>query len=64
MLFHTQAFVLGFLPVALILFYATAGRAVVREWVMVVTSVIFYGWWDIRFAPLLLGQCAGGDLHP
>jgi len=56
MLFHSQAFVLGFLPAVLILFYAVARRETAREWVMVVASVVFYGWWDVRFVPLLLGQ--------
>ncbi|PWC31572.1 MBOAT family protein [Azospirillum sp. TSO22-1] len=56
MLFHTQAFVLGFLPAVLALFYATARREAAREWVMVAASVVFYGWWDVRFVPLLLGQ--------
>lgn len=56
MLFHSQAFVLGFLPAVLILFYAVARREAAREWVMVVASVVFYGWWDARFVPLLLGH--------
>ena len=56
MLFHTQAFVLGFLPVVLALFYLATRREAAREWVMVVASVVFYGWWDVRFVPLLLGQ--------
>ncbi len=56
MLFHTQGFVLGFLPVVLALFYLAARREAAREWVMVVASVVFYGWWDVRFVPLLLGQ--------
>ncbi|MCW2237646.1 MBOAT family O-acyltransferase [Azospirillum canadense] len=56
MLFHTQSFVLGFLPAVLILFYAVARREAAREWVMVIASVVFYGWWDVRFVPLLLGQ--------
>ncbi len=56
MLFHSQAFLLGFLPAVLILFYAVARREAAREWVMVIASVVFYGWWDVRFVPLLLGQ--------
>jgi D-alanyl-lipoteichoic acid acyltransferase DltB (MBOAT superfamily) len=56
MLFHTQAFVLGFLPAVLALFYLAARHEAAREWVMVVASVVFYGWWDARFVPLLLGQ--------
>ncbi|HYD67851.1 MBOAT family protein [Azospirillum sp.] len=56
MLFHSQVFVLGFLPAVLALFYAVGRREAAREWVMVAASVVFYGWWDVRFVPLLLGQ--------
>jgi len=54
MLFNSQAFVLGFLPVVLAAYYAAAGRAVLRQAVMVTGSLVFYGWWDIRFVPLLV----------
>lgn len=56
MLFHSQLFVLGFLPAVLVLFYAAARWEAAREWVMVVASAVFYGCWDARFVPLLLGQ--------
>jgi alginate O-acetyltransferase complex protein AlgI len=56
MLFHSQIFILGFLPAFLALYYAVAGRPLVREWVMLIGSLIFYGWWDPRFLPLLVGQ--------
>lgn len=64
MLFHSQAFILLFLPATLALYYALAQRVVAREWVLIVASLIFYAWWDYRFLPLLLGhilftwQCA------
>ncbi|GGE49912.1 alginate O-acetylation protein [Agaricicola taiwanensis] len=56
MLFQTQVFVLGFLPLVLALYYLLAHRLVAREWVLIVASAIFYGWWDIRFLPLMVGQ--------
>ncbi|MDX2289882.1 MAG: MBOAT family O-acyltransferase [Hyphomicrobiaceae bacterium] len=56
MLFNSQVFILGFLPIVLALYYALARRKVAREWMLVLTSLVFYGWWDIRFLPLLVGQ--------
>ena len=56
MLFQTQFFILVFLPLGLIAYYALADSAVWRQWSLIVTSLIFYGWWDVRFVPLLLGQ--------
>jgi alginate O-acetyltransferase complex protein AlgI len=56
MLFQTQSFLLAFLPVTLALYYAAARRPAAREWVIVIASVLFYGAWDARFVPLLIGQ--------
>jgi D-alanyl-lipoteichoic acid acyltransferase DltB (MBOAT superfamily) len=57
MLFHSQAFILLFLPSVLVAYYALAHRRGAREWVLLAASLIFYAGWDIRFVPLLLGQC-------
>ena len=54
MLFNTQGFVLGFLPAALGLFHAARTRAQ-RQWVLVAASLAFYGAWDARFVPALVG---------
>jgi D-alanyl-lipoteichoic acid acyltransferase DltB (MBOAT superfamily) len=56
MLFHSQAFVLLFLPAVLALYYGVADRVGAREWVLIAASLVFYGWWDARFIPLLLAQ--------
>jgi alginate O-acetyltransferase complex protein AlgI len=56
MLFHSQGFVLLFLPVAVGIYYALAKRQVLREWWLIAASLFFYGWWDVRFLPLLIGQ--------
>ena len=56
MLFHSQGFILIFLPLVLAAYYATARRPVVREWVLLAASLVFYSWWDVRFLPVLLGQ--------
>lgn len=59
MLFTTYVFIFAFLPVTWVLFQAA------RRWlpalalpVLVGASLVFYGWWDIRFLPLLLGSIA------
>ena len=56
MLFHSQGFILIFLPLALAAYYAAARRPLAREWVLLASSLVFYGWWDMRFLPLLLAQ--------
>ena len=54
MLFNSTAFVLFFFTFALVYhFVARSSRA--KVWVMVVGSILFYGAWDFRFVPLLLG---------
>src|SRR5215469_7414245 len=56
MLFQSQEFILLFLPVAVISYYCVAGSAVARQCVLIAASLVFYGWWDARFIPLLVGQ--------
>ena len=56
MLFHSQEFVLLFMPIAVGVYYAVARREAVRTWWLITASLIFYGWWDVRFVPLLVGQ--------
>jgi D-alanyl-lipoteichoic acid acyltransferase DltB (MBOAT superfamily) len=56
MLFQTQLYVLVFLPSVAALYYAVAGSLVARQWVLVVASLIFYGWWDARFVILPVAQ--------
>ena len=53
MLFNSQAFVLAFLPVVLALFYAAPGLRA-RQLVLVLASLAFYGYWDLRFVPALV----------
>lgn len=57
MLFNAFPFLLAFLPAALIL-HGLAARFR-PEWrlpVLLVLSFVFYGWWDVRFLPLLAGS--------
>ncbi len=56
MLFHSQAFLLLFLPPVLVGFYLLSGRF--RLWWLLVASFAFYGYWDIRLLPLLAGSIA------
>src|SRR5271166_4571239 len=55
MLFNSQVFICGFLPIVLALYYACAAHRAVRQAIVVGASLAFYGWWDVRFVPLLAG---------
>nr|WP_294519296.1 MBOAT family protein [uncultured Rhodopila sp.] len=55
MLFNSQVFIVFFLPAVLGLYYALAANRTARQTVVVAASLGFYGWWDIRFVPLLAG---------
>ena len=55
MLFNSQAFVLGFLPCVLVLYYACARARTARLLLLVVASLLFYAAWDARFVPALVG---------
>ena len=55
MLFNSQAFICGFLPIVLALYYAFAAHRVARQAIVVAASLFFYGWWDVRFVPMLVG---------
>ena len=56
MLFQSHLFILLFLPVSVCAYYAVARSERARQWLLIGVSLIFYGWWDARFIPLLLGQ--------
>jgi len=56
MLFHSQVFLLAFLPLTLGAFYLLAEHRRARLWVLIIASLSFYGYWDLRFLPLLAGS--------
>ncbi len=56
MLFHSQLFLLAFLPLTLGLYYLCAERRTARTWLLILASVVFYGYWDPRLVPLLIGS--------
>lgn len=58
MLFNSFPFVAVFLPVTLCVYFWLNRRRLVLaadSWLLF-ASVFFYGWWDIRYVPLLLGS--------
>jgi hypothetical protein len=58
MVFHSPAFILGFLPVVLTVYFILARRVSSPRpallW-LVAASLAFYASWEIRYVPLLLG---------
>ena len=70
MLFGSLEFVFGFLPISLLVYHALRlrGWQVAAKLSMVLASLVFYGWWDPRYIPLVLGSIAvnyacGAALH-
>ena len=60
MLFNSYPFILAFLPVTLALYLLTR-RLADGRWVVLAllfASIAFYGWWNWRFVPVLLGSVA------
>jgi alginate O-acetyltransferase complex protein AlgI len=55
MLFNSQPFILVFLPIVLGLYYLAAEYRRARQILIILASLAFYGYWDWRFVPLLVG---------
>ena len=58
MLFHSRAFILVFLPLCLGGFFLAGhwrGPLWALRW-LIGASLVFHGWWDPRFVPLLVGS--------
>ncbi len=55
MLFSSQSFILVFLPLTLVVFYLAAHDRRARQLVIITASMLFYGLWNWRFVPLLVG---------
>jgi len=58
MLFNSFPFILGFLPLTLAGYWLLAEREGARLWWLAGASVLFYAYWDWRFAPLLVASIA------
>lgn len=54
MLFNSVTYLAIFLPIICILYWQTRGNG--RLWLLLIGSVIFYGFWRIEFVPLMLGS--------
>lgn len=52
--FSSHIFLFGFLPLALLLYYATPPRG--RSLTLTLLSYVFYGWWNPWFTLLMLGS--------
>jgi alginate O-acetyltransferase complex protein AlgI len=60
MLFSSPAFILGFMPLALggfFLFGRLGGLRAALAWLLA-ADLVFYGWWNPRYVPLLAGSVA------
>ena len=56
MLFNSYAFLLVFLPAALIIYALADPYPRARMPVVILLSLVFYGYWDVRFVPLLIAS--------
>ena len=56
MLFNSYAFLLVFLPAAILVYRVADSYPHLRMPVLILLSLIFYGYWDVRFLPLLVGS--------
>ncbi|MGH9811390.1 MAG: MBOAT family O-acyltransferase, partial [Terriglobia bacterium] len=60
MLFNSPVFIAGFLPICIAGFYCFGmmGRQRLALAWLTGMSLVFYGWWNVAFVPLLLGSIA------
>jgi hypothetical protein len=56
MLFNSYAFLLVFLPLALLVYALADSYPRARMPVLLALSLVFYGYWDVRFLPMLVGS--------
>lgn len=63
MLFNSFTFIAEFLPLSLLGYYSTArlGRRPAILW-LIIASIVFYGWWNPAFVPILLLSIGGNYL--
>ncbi len=57
MLFNSYIFIFAYFPVVLVIFYLIGRRShrLAAGW-LGIASLFFYGWWDVRFVPLLVAS--------
>src|ERR1700742_4495965 len=56
MLFNSFVFIFGFLPVALVAFYALSRTRLLSRLVPIALSLFFYAWWNPRYLVILAGS--------
>jgi D-alanyl-lipoteichoic acid acyltransferase DltB (MBOAT superfamily) len=56
MLFNSYAFLLVFLPCAIVTYALIDPYPRLRMPVLILLSFVFYGYWDVRFLPILIGS--------
>ncbi len=56
MLFNSTIFILVFLPLTVTAYYLLAASRTWRLCALGAASLVFYGFWDVRFLPLLAGS--------
>ncbi len=56
MLFYTSAYLLIFLPIALLLFFFGKYLKIDRKTILILLSIFFYSWWNIYYLPVILSS--------
>ena len=56
MLFNSYVFLLVFLPASILICGLADPYPRLRIWVLTAISLVFYGYWDVRFLPLMIGS--------
>jgi len=61
MLFNSPEFIYFFLPFSITAWWILQRmkREQDAQWLVVICSIYFYGWWDTRYVPLLIGNALG-----
>lgn len=61
MLFNSPEFIYFFMPFSIAAWWVLQrmNREQDAQWLVVICSIYFYGWWDIRYVPLLIGNALG-----
>jgi alginate O-acetyltransferase complex protein AlgI len=59
MLFNSYEFQLVFLPAAILIYRVADDHPPIRTWVLIALSLTFYGYWDVRFLPVMIGSILG-----
>jgi alginate O-acetyltransferase complex protein AlgI len=57
MIFNSFSFIFAFLPITLIIYFLLGSKS--TQWAarcLVIASLVFYGWWDYHYLPLLLAS--------